>query len=126
MSPPETESIPAWAANMRETVARIDERTQQIGHVVSMVEHLQKTSVPLSSHEYLMTTVRELEKRDTGARSQWEEMVPRVDTLWEERSEAIGGRAFRRTAVGFLAVVLSLATLYNLLHGAGLVTLGPH
>lgn len=127
---PDTDPVPGWFADLSVMVARIDERTaaqaKQVDHVVSMVDRLQETTVPLAAHEYLMTTVRKLENQNVGAQSEWDEIIHQVPILWQERSEAIGGRAFRRTAVVALGAAVSLATLYNLLHGAGLVTLGPH
>lgn len=122
----EGEGVPTWAANLRETVARIDERTKQIDHIATAVENLRQTTVPMSEHQHLMDTVAELEKRDLGARGEWDEMVPRVRLLWQERSEGIGARRLRRAAGTLLGTAVALATLYNVLHDAGLVSLGPH
>lgn len=121
---------PDWVTDLRVLVGRIDERTaaqgKQADHIASMVEHLQQTMVPKSAHDYLMTTVRELERQNVGAQSEWDEIIRQVPILWQERSESIGARRFRRWVWTLAGGTVGLGSIYNILHDAGLVTLGPH
>jgi hypothetical protein len=113
-------TVPGWAVTLRETVARIDERTKAIPDISAQLENLRKTTVPLSEHELLMHRVNELWDRDLGARADWAEMTTRVPILWEERGQRAGERRGYRIVFVVLTGAVTLLTGIQLLHGLGL------
>jgi hypothetical protein len=123
----EDEAVPAWASTLRETVARIDERTKQIPDLAEKLDDLRRTTVPLSEHQELAARVDQLWNRDLGARQEWDEMVPRTKTLWHERTEQQGARKAQGRWLAALYLVVAVLTAWMLLRGLGVnVTLGGH
>jgi|SRR5215467_14651654 len=118
-------TVPTWVVTLRETMARIDERTNQIPTIAGELAILRETTVPADDYRILAEKVDKLWERDLKGRGDWEEIVPRVQTLWGERSERAGAvRAHGYWLVG-LSVIVSVLTIATLLHSLGFnVTVG--
>ena len=118
----EENSIPSWAVNLRETVARIDERTKQIPTILNEIDNLRQTTVPMNEHQILMQRVDQLWNRDLQGRPEWEELVPRVKTLWNDRTENIGIRKSQNRAIKFMGVIFGLISAFEVLHSLGIIS----
>lgn len=110
MTEPETGNIPLWAVSLRETVARIDERTGRIDTIAENVESLRRNTVPLNEHELLMQRVDQLWNRDLQARGDWEEVLQRVPVLWEERAERMGVTRWQNRVLAVMGALMTLLT----------------
>ena len=121
------ETVPVWVADLRVSVAEIKGRVEQIPEIARELEQLRAETVPMKEHLKLMNDVEELQKRDLGARSDWEDVKSRVldptgplSTLMEDRSQVRGGLRATRVVVGILSVIVLILTTITLINGLGL------
>lgn len=112
-------TVPQWAAQLAVSVARIETRTDQIPKLVEDFERLRQNTVPLSEHAQLMQRVEELWNRDLQGREAWNQMIPRVATLWQERDQEQGARTAHRVWLGVLSVIVGVLTVFTLLRDLG-------
>lgn len=115
----ELKDVPGWAVSLRVLVAEIKITTAQIPTIVHALEELRANTVPMHEHLKLMNDVEELQRRDLGERSEWEEMKTRVPVLWEERAEMRGSLRALKVAMAVGAAIVSILTVITLFRELG-------
>jgi hypothetical protein len=100
-----------------DSLQQLNRRVEDLG---SKIDALHKDFAPLDDYIVVRQRVEQLWNRDLQGRPEWEEMVPRVRTLWQERSERQGTVRGYRVALGVLSAIVAMLTIVTLLHGFGI------
>jgi hypothetical protein len=105
--------VPFWALPLVQQVAEIRALVAAIPKLERELDTLRGETVPMVEHVRLLQQVSELRDLSREVMPQWSERRPRLDAMWDERTEMKGTmRAFRWALAGLGGLNALLATLW--------------
>lgn len=119
-------SVPAWTAELMADMRVLQSELRGLAAQIPSITQKLEGMVPMHEHLKILSDVEELQRRDLGARSDWEEIRRRVleekgmlETLWDDRAQGRGAMRFTRVLVYVLGVMVTLLTLFVLIRDLG-------
>ena|SRR5215467_7449383 len=107
-------SVPFWALPLVQQVSEIRALTAAIPKIEKELDDLRSNSVPIGEHNRMRERQDHLWDLSQTVMPQWQERMPQIDQMWDERSQlqvGLQGLKVAAAVLGFLQgiVIVGLA-----------------
>lgn len=122
----EIPGVPTWAVNLVQQVAEIRVKVESVPRIERELDELRKAMIPVKEHEEMLRRVDDLWDTRSNLVPQWLESKPKLDTMWDERSQIRGMLKMQRWLTVAVGLVLSTLTAWITIRSSGIhVSPGP-
>lgn len=117
----DVEQPEGWNEYRRLVLSSLQELNRQMQSLSDKVDLFRASAVSQAEFHTLEGRVNALWDRDLGARADWEEMLRRVGTMWEERAQKTGAKQTYRLGVYILGAIATALAIIASLQALGVI-----
>lgn len=115
----EIPGVPTWAVNLVQQVAEIRVKVESVPRIERELDELRKSMIPVKEHEEMVRRVDDLWDTRSNLVPQWQESKPKLDAMWDERAQIRGILKAQRWVMAVMSLAVAILTVWLTLRSTG-------